>query len=143
MIPTAIQNALDKIGITSIFAKIDQANFGLDKIPTADFPVAVWVLPITQSSEWQQSGAARRGVEIQVLFLARTPDVDPTTEVAYQLIDDMTSKAESFWVNLQAEQAVMIIDTANHDTLWAVFDSALYGVASQASVDFLNKDLSC
>ena len=143
MISQAVKTALDAIGITNIFAKVDHANFGLDQIPTTSYPTAVWVLPITQTSDWQISGAARRTVQIQVLFLARADDVDPTTDVAYALIDDMTAQAESFWSNLQNDEAVMLVENATHDTLWAVFDSSLYGVASAANVEFLNKDLKC
>ena len=143
MISSSVKAALDKIGITNIFAKIDHANFGLDQIPTIDFPVAVFVLPITQTSEWQASGAARRQVEIRVLFLGRAEDVDPTTEVAYGLIDEMAAKAESFWVNLQADPEVMLVEVANHETLWAVMDASLYGVGSSAQVEFINEDLSC
>ena len=143
MISTAVKNALTAIGITQLFAKIDHANFGLDQIPTTSYPVAVWVLPITQVTEWEQSGAGRRQVEIQVLFLGRAEDVDPTTDVAYGLIDEMTVQAERFFVNLQAEKAVQLVEQATHESLWAVFDSSLYGVASTAQVEFLNDDLSC
>lgn len=144
MVSTAVKNALDAVGITNIFAKIDHSNFGLDKIDLADFPVAVFVVPLQQETNWQISGAGRRTVPIQVLFLGRVNDeFDPIADQAYPLIDDMVIKAESFWVNLQKEEGVQLVEDATHDTLWAAFDAHLYGVASVADVEFLNAELAC
>ena len=139
MISDSVKTALDAIGITNLFARVGEANFGLDKLPATDYPVAIFILPESQTSTWGISGQALRTVTIDVMFLDRVPnELDPTTELAYPKIDDMVTQSERFWLNLQNDEVVRLVNTVEHVTLWAAFDSQLYGVMSTAEVEYFS-----